>query len=146
MISKVPFSLHIEILYICVCVYVCVYSICVCVLVTQLCQTLCNPMDCSPPGSSVHGILQARILEWIAIFFSKGSSRPRDRAQVSCIAGRFFTIWATGEAHIQYVCIYIHTLHNFRTILLQLKKKCNLDDDGDDGNDSDNEWWSWWWW
>ena len=48
------------------------------VLVTQLCLTLCNPMDCSPPGSSVHGILQARILEWVAISFSRGSSRPRD--------------------------------------------------------------------
>ena len=55
-------------------------------------------MDCSPPGSSVHGILQARILEWVAISFSGGSSRPRDRTQVSCIAARFFTVWATREA------------------------------------------------
>ena len=47
------------------------------VLVTQMCLTLCNPMDCSPPGSSVHGILQARILEWVAISFSMGSSSPR---------------------------------------------------------------------
>ena len=61
------------------------------VLVAQLCQTLCDPMDCSPPGSSVHGILQARIVEWVIIPFSKGSSRPRDQTQVSCIAGRFFT-------------------------------------------------------
>ena len=61
-------------------------------------STLCDPMDCSPPGSSVHGILQARILEWVAISFSRGSSQPRDRTQVSCIAGRFFTIWATREA------------------------------------------------
>ena len=52
----------------------------------------------SPPGSSVHGILQARILEWVAISFSKGSSWPRDWTQVSCIAGRFFTLWATREA------------------------------------------------
>ena len=58
----------------------------------QSCPTLCNPMDCSPPGSSVHGILQARILEWIAIPFSRGSSHPRDRAWVSCIASGFFTI------------------------------------------------------
>ena len=56
----------------------------------QSCLTLCNPMDCSPPGSSVHGILQARILEWV-IPFSRGSSQSRDRNQVSCIAGRFFT-------------------------------------------------------
>ena len=53
--------------------------------------------DCSPPGSSVHGILQPRILEWVAISSSRGSSWPRDQTQVSCIAGRFFTIWATWE-------------------------------------------------
>ena len=57
----------------------------------------CDPMDCSLPGSSAHGILQARILEWIAIPFSRGSSWPRDRTWVSCIAGRCFTIWATRE-------------------------------------------------
>ena len=62
--------------------------------VTQSCPTLCDPVDCSPPGSSVHGILQARILEWVAISFSRGSSRPRDWTQVSCIAGRRFNIWA----------------------------------------------------
>ena len=62
------------------------------VLVTQSCPTLCNPMDCSPPGSSVHGISQGRVLEWVAISFSRGSSQPRDRTQVSCIAGRLFTI------------------------------------------------------
>ena len=52
----------------------------------KLFPTLCDPMDCSPPGSSVHGILQARILEWVAIPFSRGSSTPRDQTQVSCIA------------------------------------------------------------
>ena len=51
----------------------------------QLCPTLCNPMDCSPPGRSVHGILQARILEWAAIPFSRGSSRPRDRTSMSSV-------------------------------------------------------------
>ena len=66
--------------------------------VAQSCPTLCNPVDGSQPGSSVHGILQARILEWVAISFSKGSSRPRDRTQVSCIAGRCFNLWATREA------------------------------------------------
>ena len=54
--------------------------------VTQLCLT-CDPMDCSPPGSSVHGIFQARILEWVAISFSRGSSRPRNWTRVSCITG-----------------------------------------------------------
>ena len=67
------------------------------VLLTQLCLTFCEPMDCSPPGSCVHGILQARVLEWVAISFSRGSSPPRDRYWVSCIAGRVFTIWFTEE-------------------------------------------------
>ena len=68
------------------------------VLVAQLCLTPWDPMDWSPQGSSVHGILQARILEWVAIPFSKGSSQPRVWTQVSHIAGRFFTVWATREA------------------------------------------------
>ena len=58
----------------------------------------CDPMDCSLPGSSVHGIFQARMLEWIAISFFRGSSQPRNRTWVSCIAGRFFTNWAIREA------------------------------------------------
>ena len=66
-------------------------------LVTQSCLTLCNPMDCSPPGSSVHGILQARILEWVAMSFSRGSSWPRDQTQVSCTAGRFFISEPPGK-------------------------------------------------
>ena len=66
------------------------------VLITQMCPTLCDPMDCSPPGSSVHGTFQARILEWIAISFSRGSSQPKDWTPVSCIAGRIFTVWTTA--------------------------------------------------
>ena len=65
--------------------------------VAQSCPTLCDPMDCSLSGSSVHGIFQARVLEWIAISFPRGSSRPRNRTQVSHIAGRHFTVWATKE-------------------------------------------------
>ena len=73
-----------------------VLKISVCVLVAQSCPTLRDPMDCSLLGSSVHGILQARLLGWVAIPFSKGSSSPpRDWTQVSCIAGGFFTVWAT---------------------------------------------------
>ena len=68
-----------------------------CVLLAQSCPMLCDPLDCSPPGSSVHEIFQARILEWVAISFSRGSSLPRDR-KVSCTAGRFFTDRATREA------------------------------------------------
>ena len=66
------------------------------VLVTQSCLSLCDPVECSPPGSSVHGILQARILEWGAMSSSRGSSWPGDQIWVSCIAGRFFTIWVTS--------------------------------------------------
>ena len=67
-------------------------------LVAQSCPTVYDPMDCSPPGSSVHGILQAGILEWVAMPSARGSSQPRDGSQVSCIAGGFFTIWATRES------------------------------------------------
>ena len=69
------------------------FTLMLCMLceVAQSCPTLCDPVDCSPPGSSVHGILEARILEWVAISFSRGSFRPRDQTQVSCIAGRHFT-------------------------------------------------------
>ena len=65
--------------------------------VAQSCLTLCNPMDCSLPGSSIHGIFQARILEWVAISFFRGSSRPRDWTRVACIVGRRFTIWTARE-------------------------------------------------
>ena len=66
--------------------------------VAQSCPTLCDPMDCSLLGSSVHGIFQARVLEWVAISFSRGSSRPRNRTRVSRIAGRHCTVWTTREA------------------------------------------------
>ena len=69
-------------------------------LVTQLRLTLCDPMDYSPPGSFAHGDFQARILEWVSIPSSRGSSQSRDWAQVSHIADGFFTIWATREALI----------------------------------------------
>ena len=62
------------------------------VLFAQLCQTLCEPTNCSLPGSPIHGILQARILEWVAISSLRRSSQPRDRTQVSCITCGFFTI------------------------------------------------------
>ena len=66
--------------------------------VAQSCPTLCDPVDCNLLGFSVHGILQARILEWIAISFSRGSSWPRDWTRVSHIGGRRFNLWATREA------------------------------------------------
>ena len=75
-------------------------------LVTESCPT-CNPRGCSLPGSSVHGNLQARILEGVAISSSRGSSRPRNQTRVSCIAGRFFTNRAAREAPM---CVYARAL------------------------------------
>ena len=65
--------------------------------VAQSCLTLCDPVDCSLSGFSVHGILQARILEWVAISFSRGSSRPRDQTWVSCTAGRLYLLSHQGS-------------------------------------------------
>ena len=71
--------------------------------VAQSCLTLCDPIDCSVPGSSLHGIFQAIVLEWIVISFSRGSSQPRAQTRVSRIVGRCFTIWATREV-LRYWC------------------------------------------
>ena len=78
--------------------------------VAQLCPTLCGPVGCSLPGSSVRGILQARMLELVTISFSRGTSWPRDRTLVSCIGGRRFNLWATREAQVwlkvYQFCVY----------------------------------------
>ena len=76
------------------CFYPCPYSC----SIAQSCLTLCYPMDCSPPGSSVHEILQARILEWVVILFSRGSFQPRDWTSVSCIDKWILYHWATCKA------------------------------------------------
>ena len=94
---KTTVRCHLTSVRVCVCV-----CVCVCVhLIAQSCPMLCNPMDCSLPVSSVHKIIQARTLEWVSTSFSRGSSWPRDRTQVSCIAGRFFTVWATRAATVR---------------------------------------------
>ena len=77
----------------------------------------CDPMDCSPPVSSVHGILQARILEWVAISFSTGSSQPKDWTWVSCTVGRFFTDWTTRE--VPYTQTWINWLNDL-TLLVNM--------------------------
>ena len=87
-------------------IYMYVY---LCVLITQSCPTLYDPMNCSLPGSSVHGILQARIQEWVVISFPRGSSRPRDRTWISNIAGRFFTTEPPGKPYI-YICTTVQLL------------------------------------
>ena len=76
------------------------------------CQPLCDPMDCSLPGSSLHGILQARVLEWVAISFSTGSSQPRDQTRVSCIPGRRFNLWATSRSLliIFFILLFSHSV------------------------------------
>ena len=79
---------------------------CVKVLVAQSGPTFCDPMDYSPPGFCVHGILQERILGWIAIPFSRGSSPPRSGTQISCIADRFFTVRAIREAPTKLIMSY----------------------------------------
>ena len=86
-------------------IYVYVYVYFSEVKIAQSCPTLATPCTVELPGFSVHGILQARILEWVAISFSRASSQPRNRTQVSCIVGRFFTNWAMGEAHMCIMCI-----------------------------------------
>ena len=85
-------------------------NVCMCML-SQSCPTLCDPMDCSPPDSSVHGIFQARILEWVAISSSRGSSQSKDRTHISCVSYTVRWIlyhWATwGTLCIEsYVLIY----------------------------------------
>ena len=93
----------------CVCVHACM-CVCVCVCVcAQSSLTLWDPVDCSSPGSSVHGILQTSILKRIVILISRGSSWPTDGTWVSCISGGFFTILATREALVSVVLVYNST-------------------------------------
>ena len=88
-------------------------------LVAQSCLTLCNLMDCSPPGSFAHGILQARVVEWVAVSFSKGSSQSRGRTYISRIGKQIFYLLATREA----LCLqkaYIKAYSNFTKYLLTI--------------------------
>ena len=87
------------------------------------CTILCDPMNCSPLGSSVHGVLQARILVSVAIPFSRGSSWPRGRTQVFYTACRFSTDWATREAQINSILQF----ENLLTILLKPGSSCVVD-------------------
>ena len=80
----------------------------------QSCPTLSDTMDCSFPDSSVYRIFQARVLEWVGISFSRGSSQPRDRTRVSLIAGRCFTVWATREAESE---------EELKSLLMKMKEE-----------------------
>ena len=115
----------------CVCIYIyntsphCILCACAC-SVAQSCPTLCNPMDCRPPGSSVHGILQARILEQVAISYSSGYCPPRDWTHVSCVSciGR----WILNP--LSHLRTPLHTLNNFKLYLWRvLQKKLILQED-----------------
>ena len=79
-----------------------------------------DPTDCSLPGSSIHGIFQARVLEWVAISYSRGSSWPRDRTQVSHIAGRRFTVWATREVTLSLLLYKTHKLGDLGHVVKSL--------------------------
>ena len=94
------------------------------VLVAQSCLTLCDPVDCSPPGSSVRGILQARILEWVVIPFSRRSSQPRDQTWVSCTAGRF-CLSEPPSSH-QLATIYIESIVYMLLLLLNRFSRVRL--------------------
>ena len=112
------------------------YSLCGC-LVAKSCVTLCNPMDCSLPGSSVHGISETRILEWVSISFSRGSSWPRDWTHISCIGRWILYHWATREAlnfglfltrysHVLAFLRCSHHRHHQERIWWSLKKEVGL--------------------
>ena len=90
--------------------------------VAQSCPTLGNPIDCSPPGSSVHGIFQAWILEWVAVSFSRGFSWPRDRTRASRIVSRRFTVWATREAHQKHRRVVV----SFKRLSVEIFYRWNL--------------------
>ena len=94
--------------------------------VAQSFSTLLDPMDRSPPGSSVHGILQARTLEWVAISFSRGSSQPRDLIWISSTAGRLFAVWATRESPSPEILTINKPQCFFFLMLLLIKKKFML--------------------
>ena len=83
-------------------------------LVAQSCPSLRDPVDCSPPGSSVRGILQARILEWVAMPSSRGTSQPRNGTEVSCIVGDFFTSRATWEAQDLPLAAFKYTMWHYK--------------------------------
>ena len=105
--------------------------------VAQLCQTLCNLMDCSLPGSSIQGIFQARVLEWVAISLYRGSSWPRDWTRVSRITGSCFTVWAISEVIIYWVAIlFINLLPKSASVFQFGNEYCVLKKNSDGSADS----------
>ena len=110
-----------------------------CCLVPQSCPTLCDTIDCSLLGSSVRGIFQARILEWIAISFSRGCFQPRDRTHLSCLAGRFFTPEPPGKLPIIALCYFFFFSFDLKVFknhfMLKLKKEAHVE-----GKETQSRW------
>ena len=102
------------------------FIVCCCCLLAKLCLILCNAMDCSPPDSSVHGILQARRLEWAAISFSKCSSWLRDRTWVSCIAGGFFTTESPGKPSEFHYIFLLYSNNKKLVCITEVLGKLNI--------------------
>ena len=97
----------------------------ICCLVAKSCPTLfVTPLDGSPPGSPVHGISQARILEWVAVSFSRGSSHPRDWTHVSCTGSQIHYHWATREAHTSYTSYLKSFSSRCKRLGKKNKRKC----------------------
>ena len=98
---------------------------------------LCDPMDCSPPGSSLHGIFQLRLLQWVAIPFSRGSSRPREQTHISCLGRRTLYHWASWETMREADTILSIDPRNENKWTLELKVNCidNNQDDTDQTSD-----------
>ena len=111
-------------LWLWICLYVS-FGECSC-SVAKSCPTLPDPMDCSLPGFSIYGILQARILGWVPIPFFRESSWPRDQTQVSHISGRFFTIWATREALTFYITFQFPSYTFFTVFFVFVVKLSSL--------------------
>ena len=100
---------------------------CCCCSVAKLCLTLCNPMDCSRPGSSVHGISQARILEWVVISLSKGSSQPRGWTRVSCTGRWILYRWTTREAPGIFILLILFTSYgSLNTMLWYIQRNTDI--------------------
>ena len=102
------------------------WPLCVCVKSLYLCLTLCNPIDCSPPGSSVHGVILARILEWVFISSSRGSSQPRDRTRISCIGRWIFTTEPLSREAQKYISFYFESFFPDRSV--GKESSCNARD------------------
>ena len=99
------------------------YFIVVCVLISQSCSTLCDSKDCNPPGASLHGVLQARILQWVAILFSRDLPDPRIKLKSLTLQASFLPSELPGKPYFIILCVYIYIIYKMYLIYSFLKKK-----------------------